>query len=204
MARNKKEEKESSGGELTDYPNDKYRQFFEKFAEIDTLEVTQWKPVHVLAYFCKKYEEQYQTKYVFKFNSPSPAKCFEVFQVKRLAMLLSSNPQILKTYIDWIYQTKVQQAKRKLTSISFMVHEETVKWYLQNILLAGKKNLNVDRSTQLPLNYREVFTGIGIAAQNYGDLAFLFQMERTPDLEEAFAKLKELGFDEEIVSRIVW
>lgn len=198
-----KKKEEVTGGQLGEYPNDKYRQFFEKFPEIETLDVNAWKPVHILSYFCKKYEEQYGVKYSFKFNSPSPPKCFEVFQVKRLAMLLSSNPTILKEYIDWVFQTKVVQAKRRLTSISFMTNEGVAGEYKKNVLLAGKKNLNVDRSTALPTNFQTVFQEIGIFAQSYGDLAFLFQMEQTPEMVSAFQKLEQLGFDKDIVERIV-
>lgn len=204
MANSKKEEKESTGGELTDYPNDKYRQFFEKFTEIETMDVKDWKPVHILAYFCKKYQEQYNTKYQFKFNSPSPAKCFEVFQVKKLAMLLSGNPNILKEYIDWIYQTKVVQAKRKLTSISFMTHDGVVQDYKMNILLKGKKNLNVDRSTPLPDAYKKAFTEAGTAINTYGELAFVSQMDPMPaELSVAFQKIVADGFDTEVLGRIV-
>jgi hypothetical protein len=191
------------GGELTDYPNEKYRRFFDKFAEIEILKIEEWKPVHVLGFFCKKYKEHYQTDYTFKFNSPSPLKCFEVFQIKKLCMLLSSNPTILKEYIDWIYRTKVVQAKRKLTSISFLTHEDTVKWYLQNVLLAGKKNLNVDRSTPLPDQYREIFQTIGISISTYGELTFLSHMAPTPEMVGAFQKMEELGFDKEVLERIV-
>lgn len=202
MASSKKKEEET-GGQLGDYPNDKWRQFFEKFPEIETLDVNEWKTVHILAYFCKKYEAQYKVKYTFKFNSPSPPKSFEVFQVKRMAMLLSSNPSILKEYIDWIYQTKVVQAKRRLTSISFMTNDGIINEYKMNVLLAGKKNLNVDRSTLLPEKYKVVFQEIGIFAANYGDLAFLAQMEQTPEMILAFEKLNELGFDKDILGRIV-
>lgn len=197
-----KKEQENFGGELGEYPNEKYRKFFEQFPEIDTLDVTQWKTVHVLAYFVKRFEAHYQKKYEFKFNNPSPVKSFEVFQMKKLAILLSTNPKVLKDYIDWVFdQSRATQAKRR--TISFLTGEDLVLYYKNNILLAGKKDLNIDRSTQLPLNYREIFLGIGITAQNYGDLAFLFQMEKNADLEAAFVKLKELGFDEEIVGRIV-
>lgn len=198
-----KKKVDQTGGDLGEYPNDKYRQFFEKFPEINSLDVNGWKTVHILAYFCKKYEEQYQVKYSFKFNSPSPPKCFEVFQVKRLAMLLSSNPSILKEYIDWVFKTKVVQAKRRLTSISFITNEGVTQEYKTNVLLAGKKNLNVDRSTDLPNNFKDVFQEIGIFAQSYGDLAFLAQMEQTPDMIVAFQKLEQLGFDKEIINRIV-
>jgi hypothetical protein len=198
-----KKKDEALGGQLGDYPNDKYRQFFEKFPEIESLDIKDWKPVHVLAYFCKKYQDQYNVKYSFKFNSPSPPKCFEVFQVKRLAMLLSSNSAILKAYIDWVYENKVVKAKRRLTSISFMTGEAIINEYKNNILLAGKKNLNVDRSTPLPDNFKVVFQDIGIFANSYGDLAFLSQMEKTPDMELAFSRLSELGFDQDILGRIV-
>ncbi len=200
----KKKEEESTGGRLGDYPNDKYRQFFEKFAEIETLDMNEWKPVHILAYFCKKYKEQYNTDYQFKFNTPSPAKCFEVFQVRRLGMLLSSNPKILKEYIDWIYLNKVVKAKRRLTSISFMTHEGVVGDYKMNVLLRGKKNLNVDRSTPLPVDYQKVFAEVNASIKTYGDLAFVSQMDPMPaELAGAIGKIKELGFDEEILGRIV-
>jgi hypothetical protein len=202
MASSKKKE-ENSGGQLGEYPNDKYRQFFEKFPEINTLDVNEWKPVHILAYFCHKYEEQYGVKYQFKFNSPSPLKCFEVFQIKKMAMLLSSNPKILKEYIDWIYLNKVVRAKRRLTSISFMTHEGVIQDYKTNVLLSGKKNLNVDRSTPLPNQYRTPFAEIGITISNYGDLAFLHQMEPNPEMTAAFEKIYELGFDKDILGRIV-
>jgi hypothetical protein len=184
-------------------PNEKYAKFFEKFKEIETLEVAKWNATHVLAYFCKKYEDQYQVKYSFKFNSSSPIKCFEVFQIKRLAMLLSSNPTILKEYIDWVYENKVVKAKRRLTSISFLTNEILVADYKNKVLLSGKRNLNVDRSSPLPAEYQSVFQEIGIFAQSYGDLAFLFQMEKTPELELAIQKLNEMGFDNSIIARIV-
>jgi len=204
MARKKAEEKEITGGELTDYPNDQYRKFFDKFAEIETLDTKEWKPVHLLSYFCKKYKEQYGTDYKFKFNSPSPMKCFEVFQTKKLASMLTSNPTLLKEYIDWIYANKVIQAKRRLTSISFMTVEGVVNEYKFNVLLAGKKNLNVDRSTPLPENYQAAFKEAGATIKTYGELAFVSQMsDLSFEMQGAFIKLEALGFDKEILERIV-
>lgn len=204
MAREKTKEKEVTGGELTDAPNEQYRKFFEKFTEIDTLDVLSWKPVHILAYFCKKYKEQYNTDYKFKFNSPSPIKCFEVFQIKKLASMLTAQPNLLRDYIDWVYLTKVVQAKRKLTSISFMTVEGVVNEYKFNVLLSGKKNLSVDRSTPLPGKYKEVFVACQVPVNTYGDLAFLSQMSPMPDdFILALTQIEALGFDKEILGRIV-
>lgn len=193
---------ENISGELTDYPNLQYKKFFDKFSEIDTVEVTNWKPVHLIAHFCKKYKEAYNTDYKFKFNSPAPSKCFEVFQMKKLAMQLSSQPTVLKEYIDWMYQTRVVQAKRKLTSISFLTVEDIVNDYKINILLAGKRSsFNIDRATNLPDNYKQVLHNFNMPALTYGDLSFVLQM--TPEKDQLLESLKSLGFDEKILEKII-
>lgn len=199
-----KKDKDTTGGELTDLPNEQYKKFFDKFEEIATLDIKDWKPVHVLAYFCKKYQEQYNVKYQFKFNSPSPTKCFEVFQIKKLAMLLSSNPSILKKYIDWVYLNKVVKAKRRLTSISFMTNEGITQEYKMNVLLSGKTNLSVDRSTTLPDEYKSIFQQVGVNVKTYGDFAFVSQMtDMSEDLINAINQIKNMGFDMSILERIV-
>lgn len=196
--------KENFGGELTDYPNEQYKKFFDKFKEIETIDVAEWKPVHILSYFCKKYKDQYKIDYKFKFNSPSPTKCFEVFQVKKLAMTLTSNPALLKEYINWIFENKVVKAKRRLTSISFMTAEGIVNEYKLNVLLADKQNLNVDRSTPLPEKYKSIFKEYGTNINTYGELAFISQMDPlSSELSLAINKIEEMGFNKELLSRIV-
>lgn len=201
-----KNKNEIIGGELTDLPNEKYKQFFDKFSEIETLNIKEWKPVHLIAYFCKKYEKQYGIKYQFKFNSPSPAKCFEIFQIKKLAMLLSSDPTILHDYIDWIFLNKVIKAKRRLTSISFMTSDDVTQEYKMNVLLADKKNNmdRVDRFSLLPEKYLQVFKDCNIDVYTYGELAFISQIDPLPEnIAGAIHNIEKLGFDKEILSRIV-
>lgn len=197
-------------GELGDAPNDKWKKFFEQFAEIETLESSKWKPVHLLGYFCKKYKDAYNVKYTFKFNSPSPAKSFEVFQIKKLGLQLSSNPGILRDYIDWVYREKVEKGKRRLTSISFMTHEDLVNNYKCNVLLANKKQLHIDRSTPLPADYKEILKVIG-PMNTYGDLGFMYQswqsgaftLDMSLHFPDALARLEKLGFEVDILSRIL-
>lgn len=191
------------GGELTEAPNDQYKKFFEKFKEIETSDVTEWKTAQVLGYFVDLYNKTYHTKYQFKFNSPSPSKSFEVFQIKKLAMQLSSSPNILKDYIDWVFANKVTKAKRKLTSISFLTNEGTLSEF-KKILLSGKTPLNVDRSSSLPEKFRDVFSKINIKVNTYGDLAFLSQISDMPEeVIQAFIIIEEMGFDKTILTRII-
>jgi hypothetical protein len=191
--------------DLNDVPNEKYKQLFEKFKEIDSLDTSKWKVPHILGYFCKKYHDTYNVKYKFKFNSPSPSKSFEVFQIKKLASLLTSDPVLLKEYIDWVYLNKVTRAKRRLTSISFMTVEGVINEYKFNVLLKQNSvNNTIDRSTQLPDKYKEQFVSIGYPINTYGDLSFLYHMSDMPELvRRAFSRVENMGFDLSILKKVL-
>jgi hypothetical protein len=200
-----KDKIEETGGELTTVPNDKYKKFFDKFNEIDNLDVAQWKAAHLLGYFCRKYKQTYQADYSWKFNNESPAKCFEVWQFNTLCAKLSANSKILKDYIDWVYENEVPKVKTKFRSISFLTQDERVIFYKMNVLLAGQKSLSVDRSTQLPAPYRDILKNIAnLTINTYGDLAFVSQMDPMPDnVATAMDQITAQGFDREVLKRIV-
>jgi len=189
--------------ELYGPPNDKYIKFFNQFSEIETLDVIQWKAPHLIAFFCKKYKEIYNKDFLFKFNSPSPSKCFEVFQIKRLANILTSQPNLLKEYIEWIFENKIVKAKKRITSISFLTREEFVNEYKFNVLMAADKK--VDRTTLLPDKYITIFsTHSNLSPKTYGDLAFITQMDPLPpDVQQAMILISDLGFDKEILKKII-
>lgn len=200
----KHDKDEETGGILQNVPNEKYRKFFEKFAEIENIDVSQWKVAHLLGYFCKKYKDHYKVDYSWKFNNEAPTKCFEVWQMNVLGSKMSTSPKIIKEYIDWVFVNIVPKAARKLRSISFLTAEETVNNYKINILFAGKKNLSVDRSTELPTEYQVIFEQAGSSIKSYGDLAFITQMLDMPEsLKTAVQKIESMGFDKSILSRIV-
>lgn len=198
----KKKEIDLTGGALNEVPNDNYKKFLDKFSEINDLKVADWRPVHLLAYFCQKYYDAYGTKYKFKFNTPQPSKCFEVFQVKKLAMNLTSDPSLLKEYIDWVYETKVTKAKRKLTSISFMTNEGIVNEYKLNVLLSNDYKSSIDRTTPLPDKYKTVFESVGFPINTYGELAFIYQMDDEKVIG-AFSQIELIGFDKSKLEKIV-
>ena len=139
-----------TGGNFSDAPNENYKKFFDKFAEIETLKPSDFKPVHLIAYFCKKYKQHHGKDYKFKYNSPAPSKCYEIFRVRSLGQMLTSDPTLLKNYIDWIFENKIVKAKRRITSISFLTHEEYMNEYKFNVLLAQNDDNNISRTTPLP------------------------------------------------------
>jgi len=184
-------------------PNDNYKKFFAKFKEIETLPIKEWKPTHLIGYFCKKYFEYYKIPYQFKFNTPTTSKCFEVFQMKRLGSTLTTDPELLKVYIDYIFLTKVKNSKRKLTSISFLTTETDVVDYKMNILLADQKPV-IDRNTILPDKYKLIFKEeAGLDLSTYADLAFLSQSDMPLEVIGAFIKLEGVGFNKDILEKIL-
>lgn len=191
-------------GELNPIPNEKYEKFFAKFDEIDTLAVSQWKVAHLLGYFCQKWKTTYGADYHWKYNHQNPNKCFEVWQMNTLVSKLSANPQILKDYIDWVFANVVPKRKN-LRSISFMTNDEIVIPYKMNVLLSDKKDLHIDRSTPLPDKFMEILQKHSLlGVRTYGEMAFLSQMAPMPQhVSDTLQDLKEVGFDEEILKRIV-
>lgn len=192
------------GGKLGETPNDKYVKFFKQFDEIETTSVEQWRVVHLLGYFCKQFQTTYNTEYQFKYNSPSPSKCFEVFQIKKLGQVLSSKPNILKDYIDWVFADKAVKEKIRFRSVSFLTREEIVKEYKMTHLLATK----IDRTTPLPVSIQKIFAGFG-EVNTYGDLAFLQQSIRAQSDQTLFSRFSHAmtiavveGFKDSILSEL--
>lgn len=200
---------DNNGGNFGEAPNEKWNKFIKSFDEINSLDIKSWKPVHIIGYFVKKYYEKYNTKYLLKFNSPSPSKSFEVFQIKKLGLQLSSSPKILRDYIDWSFKERASSSRR-FTSISFLLNEEALNFYKTKILLSGKKDLYVDRSTTLPYEYMELVKIIG-PISTYGDLSFMYHSNKSgalgEDLSNKFSnillELKKLGLEESTLERIV-
>lgn len=201
--------KKDTVGELGEAPNEKWKKFFNQFSEIETLEITQWKPVHLLSYFCKLYKNTFNVDYVFKFNNPSPSKSFEVFQIKKLGIQISSKPEILKEYIDWFYGGVIKNKKR-FTSISATTKEDLVNEYKWNVLLVNKKQLHLTRSSELSVTYQATLAANGFKIKTYGDLAFLYHATQSQGLEINVSNkfndtLKEMcaeGFDASVLDRI--
>lgn len=186
--------------ELTSPINEKYRKFFDSFKEIETKEVKDWKAQHLIGLFCKLYKEHYKTDYKFKFNSPSPSKCYEVFQIKKLAQLLTSDPVKLKQYIEWAFSEKVKMAKKRITSIAFLSHDFMTTEYKLKYLSGDLASQRLDRTTTLPIEYKEIINSYGHRINNYGELSFLLQIGGQEDLVN---KLHSAGMDIEAVKRIV-
>lgn len=190
---------------LNEYPSVHYKKFFDKFQEINSLELNDWEGVHIIAYFCKKYEEHYGLKYSFRFNSTAPGKSYEVYQFRKLASMLSASPNILKDYIDWFFETKIVLKKRRITSLAFVSEINIVNEYKFKKLLMGKQ-ITVDRATVIPPNYAIVIQKHGCNFTNYGELSFVKRCLDSGNGDQKYKdmlnELSKLGLDLSVLDRV--
>lgn len=194
---------------ISKIPNEYYRKFFEKFKEIETLPIKDWRAVHCLAYFCKKYQQQYGVEYQFKFNVPQPSKSYELFRINSLGSNLSTDPVILKNYIDWIFAEQVKKLKKRFTSISFLNKEEFLSYYKRKYFSGNTNSLK--RTTELPQEFLDVLQAEYPTLKTYGDLSFMQQAYNSGGFPEhtvrqwndILSKLEQVGLKMETLSKLV-
>lgn len=172
-----------------------WQKFFKRFDEIDSLKVSEWKEVHILAYICKKFEERFDRKFAITIKG-APSKCSEIYLVKRIgAMLATTNKNTIKEYIDYIYEYKVK--KNPFRTIGFFIVSGFANEFLQ---YKAKKTKEFDRSTEVPEVYKTIAQELGLTIKTYGDLAFIqMSLDRSEDKESNYyilmGNLELMGLD---------
>lgn len=185
---------------VSQYPSIHWEKFFAKFSEIESLPVEKWKETHLLAYFCALYKKHYGVSYTFKFNSTAPTKSYEIFRLRSLIQMISSDPVIIKDYIDWFFEHKIIQKKKRITSLAFVVDANHASEYKFKKLAMNTKE-TIGRTTKLPPMYQQIIDEMKIACHTYGDLAFV---AKGPSDEESemLRRLKEKGLDLSVLDKV--
>jgi len=137
-----------------------WQKFFRRFSEIETLPIGEWKPLHHIAHFSLRYHKHYGKRFSFSvIGAPSSSK--EVYLIKRVAATLgTSNSKILKEYIDWVFDNKLANSKRKIRSIGFFANTDFCNEFK---LYLSEKN-RIYRHTELPNEYKKIAESLDIYA----------------------------------------
>ena len=173
-----------------------YQKFFQQFPEIETLEVSQWKTPHLLGYIAKKYKEHYNIDFTFRMNASAPSKAYECVQIAKLKQMISSDPQTLKDYIDWVFEKKIIERKKRIVTLAIFIDVENINFYKWNMV-----NAMPDRTTPLPTNILVICQSYDPTVKTYGDLAFMQQAYNTP-YSNLMLKLEKANFDISILKKI--
>jgi hypothetical protein len=184
--------------QLSDPISPHWQKFFEQGKEIATLPINEWRPVHLISYFCGLYEKQYGITYTMKSFSQAPGKSYESFRIKSLATNLSADPVILKDYIDWVFREKVILRKKKIRSLAILCDANYISEYKEDHLGMGDKP--VDRSTTLPPNFANVIKAHNQPFMTWGDLSFAKQAGNQYD--DLLSDLSKAGMDLKMLDRV--
>lgn len=183
-----------------------WQKFLAKFSEIDSLPTSEWKEVHLLAHICKRYEEFSGCKFALTYRG-APSKCVEIYMVKKImAMLGTTSARKVRAYIDWVYDVKVQPKKIKFRTLGFF----TTPGFANEFEAFRVKECRVTKTTELPIEYRQVAEMLELEVTTYGDLAFIkMACDAAPESKarEPYRKLLDhlsvIGLDTSILTNLV-
>ena len=114
-----------TGGSFSDPPNEKYKEFFNKFKEIDITDPKEFKPIHLLAYFVRKYQSLYNAKWYEQVEISKHRKLGGVAIIwkpefasgtnlkPRLAKAVQEIPKWRRELSDWLEGEQKEPFKRE-------------------------------------------------------------------------------------------
>lgn len=183
-----------------------WQNFLGRFSEIETVPLSQWRELHLLAYLCKRFENHFGKKFALSMRG-APSKCTEIFMVKKtMAMLNSVNPSIVKQYIDWVFDKKVIPNRLNFRSVGFLMSADMVNQF--QCFLA--KTTKIAKTTELPQEWLAIANQLDLPVATYGDLAFAkMALDQAPESEARapyrtlFSNLIRLGFEPNILTTLV-
>ena len=182
--------------------NKPWQKFFKKFSEIDELPISEWKHVHILAHFYRRYLKQFNKPFSISIKG-APSKCTEIYMIRRIsAMLGTSNLKIVKQYIDWVFDENIIPKNKKIRSLGFFTNTSLCNQF--NALLAEQSKIY--RHTKLPEEYKKVAELLDIPVSTYGDLAFakkamdtLSNNNNNNPYKKLFLELYRVGFEFDMI-----
>jgi hypothetical protein len=207
MAAKKRKRKKGqlSGLKADGTPNAYWRRFKERLATYDQTPVDQWKDEQVLAHILRRYKDYTGIDFSLS-HSGAPTKCQEMYCVRRMRIALGTEEgAILKQYVDWVFDNIIQPQNIDITSIAFFFTGKFV-WKFKAEL---RKNSRITRSTELPPHYQAIAHELSANVTTYGELAFAkLAVDADPNNQayskyvNLFDKLKEVGFDDHILTNL--
>lgn len=156
----------------------------------------------LLGYFVHLYEQYYGTSFTFSLNEKGLFRGPELYHIRRMYAMLNSDALLGKRYMDWLFETKVRQRKKRITSLGFLATPGVItefKLYLQ-------RSMRIKRDTPLPpkmLEWVEQYTpGLKevVALADHGDLHLLLShykrghFAEIPAVDAFIAKLKSNSY----------
>lgn len=190
---------------LLNYLSKPWRNFLTKLALYRDLKPSQWSEYQILGYLLSRFELVYNQKFALSYRG-APSKCPEMFMVKKLYPTLNStDPRLIKEYIDWCYDTKLIPKRMNIRTLGYF----TTPGLANEFLLNKKTAETITKSTPLPTVFLQAAETLAIPVSTYGDLAFIkMAVDQNPDSparaphKNLLKSLMALGLKEELLNSL--
>lgn len=156
----------------------------------------------ILGYFCAIYKDSYGLDFTISLNENGLFRGPEMNIFRRIYSMLGSDALVVKDYIDYFFQVRVKQRKKKISSLGSLAVPDII----QEFKLAAKKAEQIDRNTALPpkmIEWVNKFTpdvNRTMVLKDFGDLNVLLKyfetglVKKTDDVVKFVGKLQQLGY----------
>lgn len=109
------------------------------------------RPSCIVGYFCNEFYKFYGYSYVLDYNNPIPYKNKEFTMARKLMTMFGENYMWIPNYIRWVFDKRVKDRKKAITSFGFFALPDLVNSYF-----AARASQSVlRRSTPLPKEFLE-------------------------------------------------
>lgn len=204
MAARKRVRGKLSGMKSDGLPNAYWRRFKERLDNYDQIPVSEWKEENFLGHILKRYKDFMGFEFTLSYSGP-PSKCKEIFCIRRMLLALSmdEDPESIKKYIDWVFDTVIIPQKVTITSIAYFFTINFILHFKQSL----RKQKVIDRTTVLPQTYIDIALKFDMELSTYGDLALAkVAIDQGMDPDNLYFniinEIKQAGFDDSILNSI--
>lgn len=181
-----------------------WRKFLDKLKESKPEKIHKWEPIHLLSYNLECFKRVYGLDYSLSFAGP-PSKCTEIVLTKRLfSVLNTTNPVLVKEYLDWAWKNKVE-GKTRIRNISFFNNAGVANEFK----FFWKEKNKVTKTSSLPQDCLDIIADLNLPIQTYGDLIFVKAVleadSTSPENQvyaEAMKRLYSIGFEDHVLANL--
>lgn len=189
------------------YLSGPYQRLFLLIKDVESIDVKEWTIMHSLAYICKKYNEKFNSEYIFSYQD-SPSRSYEYKLCNRLWSMLGAKAcegYKVKEYIDWFYEN-YNSKSQKFRSIGALAKAELVSKFLS----FKEKSKIPEMYSDLPEEIKIIINDFNELQyiKTFGDLLFLkISFDENPEnlpkcTIDLFQKLNSKEFDLSVLDRL--
>lgn len=182
-----------------------WQKFKTKLEKYNDTPIQNWKSENFLGHIFKRYSEHTKSDFPLSYSG-APSKCKELYCVNRMVNTLSSNNnQIVKDYIDFVFDEFIIKKSMEIKSLAFFFTDNFIFKFKETV----RKSQRITRATTLPNQYDEIIKSLDLSLSTYGDLAFAkLALDQQPDSEGLkhykllFSQLENMGLDIESLTEL--